>query len=144
LVNEDPSPETMLKIAEAHRRHGSVGVMPTLVTDAPELMPRAIAAASEARRLDPAILGIHLEGPFLDPRRKGAHEARYIRAMTRDDLDLIASADCGAVMLTLAPNRVPTTFIRELSERGVLVSLGHSEASYAEARAALDNGARAR
>jgi N-acetylglucosamine-6-phosphate deacetylase len=143
LVNDDPSPETLLKIAEAHRPFGSVGVMPTLVTDAQELMPRAIAATREARQRNPAILGVHLEGPFLDVKRKGAHEARYIRPMTREDLELIAGADCGAVMLTVAPNRVSPAYVRELAQRGVLVSLGHAEASYAEARAALDAGARA-
>jgi len=143
LVNEDPSPETLLKIAAAHRPYGSVGVMPTLVTDAPELTPRAIQATREARRLNPAILGIHLEGPFLDMKRKGAHDPRYIRPMQREDLELIASADCGAVMLTLAPNRVPVEFVRELSARGVFVSLGHSEATYTQACAALDGGARA-
>jgi N-acetylglucosamine-6-phosphate deacetylase len=143
LVNDDPSPETLLRIADAHRPYGSVGVMPTLVTDAAELTPRALEATREARRRNTAVLGVHLEGPFLDVRRKGAHEARFIRPMTRQDLELIAGADCGAVMLTLAPNRVSVDFVKELSERGVLVSLGHSEASYAEARAALDHGARA-
>ena len=89
------------------------------------------------------MLGVHLEGPFLDVARKGAHEPRFIREMTRADIETIASADCGAVMTTLAPNKVPAEFVRELSSRGVLVSLGHSEATYAEAMSALDAGARA-
>ena len=143
LFNAEPTADGVLKIAQAFRKYGTVGLMPTLVTDAPELMPRAIAAIREARRIDPAVLGVHLEGPFLDPRRKGAHEARYIREITADDVELIASADCGAVMLTLAPNRVPVETIRTLAERGVLVSLGHAEATHAQARAALDAGARA-
>jgi N-acetylglucosamine-6-phosphate deacetylase len=143
LFNADPTADGVLKIAAAFRKFGTVGLMPTLVTDAPELMPRAIAAIKEARTKDPAVLGVHLEGPFLDPRRKGAHEARYIREITADDVELIASADCGAVMLTLAPNRVPVETIRALSERGVLVSLGHAEATHAQARAALAAGARA-
>lgn len=143
LFNDDPSPEGVLKIARAFRAFGSTGLMPTLVTDAPELMPRAIRAIREARKIDPALLGVHLEGPFLDIARKGAHEARYIRKITRADIELIAGADCGAVMLTLAPNRVDAASIRELAARGVLVSLGHAEASYEDARAALDAGARA-
>jgi len=143
LFNAEPTAEGVLKIARAFRPFGTVGLMPTLVTDAPELTPRAIAAIREARQVDPAVLGVHLEGPFLDPRRKGAHEARYIREITADDVELIASADCGAVMLTLAPNRVPVETIRTLAERGVLVSLGHAEATHAQARAALDAGARA-
>jgi len=143
LLNDDPNPEGVARIAESHRRYGSVGVMPTLVTDAPEKMRAAIAATREARRTHRSVLGIHLEGPFLDPARKGAHRAEYIRAITPADIEAIVGADCGATMLTLAPNRVSVDAIRRLAERGVLVSLGHAEATYEEARAALAAGARA-
>jgi N-acetylglucosamine-6-phosphate deacetylase len=143
LFNQDPTPEGIARIAAAHRNHGTIGLLPTLVTDAPQVMAAAIAATREARRLTPAALGIHLEGPFLDPRRKGAHELSYIRDLRRDDIVTIAKADCGAVMLTLAPNRVGTESIAELARHGVLVSLGHSEASYEEARRAVQAGARA-
>ena len=143
LFNEDPTPEGIARIAAAHRNHGTIGLLPTLVTDAPQVMAAAIAATREARRLTPATLGIHLEGPFLDPRRKGAHDLSYIRNLEPDDVARIANADCGAVMLTLAPNRVGTESIAELARQGVLVSLGHSDASYAEARRAVEAGARA-
>ena len=143
LFNEDPTPEGIARIAAAHRNHGTIGLLPTLVTDAPQVTAAAIAATREARRLTPAALGIHLEGPFLDPRRKGAHELSHIRDLGRDDIATIAKADCGAVMLTLAPNRVGTESIAELARHGVLVSLGHSEATYDEARRAVKAGARA-
>ena len=143
LFNDDPSPEGIARIAAAHRKHGTVGLLPTLVTDAPEVMAAAIAATREARHLTPAILGIHLEGPFLDPRRKGAHELRYIRDIEPSDVASIAAANCGTVMLTLAPNRVAVESIAELVRHGVLVSLGHSDASYEEACAAVKAGARA-
>lgn len=143
LFNEDPTPEGIARIAAAHRNHGTVGLLPTLVTDTPQVTAAAIAATREARRLTLAALGIHLEGPFLDPRRKGAHELGYIRDLERDDVATIAEANCGAVMLTLAPNRVGTESIAELARHGVLVSLGHSDASYEEARSAVEAGARA-
>lgn len=143
LFNQAPTPEGIARIAAAHRKHGTIGLLPTLVTDAPQVMAAAIAATGEARRLTPAALGIHLEGPFLDPRRKGAHELSYIRDLGRDDIATIAKADCGAVMLTLAPNRVGTESIAELARHGVLVSLGHSDASYEEGRRAVEAGARA-
>jgi N-acetylglucosamine-6-phosphate deacetylase len=143
LFNDDPTPEGIAAIAAAHRAYGTVGLLPTLVTDAREVMEAAIAATREARRATPATLGVHLEGPFLDPRRKGAHELKYIREITPEDIEMIATADCGAVMLTLAPNRVGGEAIAELARRGVLISLGHSEAGYAEARAAVEAGARA-
>ena len=143
LFNEDPTPEAIARIAAVHRKHGTVGLLPTLVTDAPQVMTAAIAATREARRRTPATLGLHLEGPFLDPRRRGAHELKYIRDLAPGDVETIVDADCGAVMVTLAPNRVGAASIAELARRGVLVSLGHSEASYEEARAAIQAGARA-
>lgn len=143
LFNDDPTPEGIGRIAAAHRRHGTIGLLPTLVTDTPQVMAAAIAATREARRLTPAALGIHLEGPFLDPHRKGAHELKHIRDLERDDVATIAEANCGAVMLTLAPNRVGTESIAELAQQGVFVSLGHSNASYEEARGAVQAGARA-
>ena len=143
LFNDDPTPEGIAAIAAAHRAYGTVGLLPTLVTDAREVMEAAIAATREARRATPATLGVHLEGPFLDPRRKGAHELKYIREITPQDIEMIATADCGAVMLTLAPNRVGGEAVAELARLGVLISLGHSEAGYAEARAAVEAGARA-
>ena len=143
LMNDDPSAAVVARIAESHRKYGSVGVMPTLVTDAPETMRAAIAATREARRNHPSVLGIHLEGPFLDPTRKGAHQAKYVRGIEPADIETIAGADCGAVMVTLAPNRVAPEVIRRLVARGVLVSLGHAEASYEEALAGLAAGAHA-
>lgn len=143
LFNEDPTPEGIARIAAAHRKHGTVGLLPTLVTDTPQLTAAAIAATHEARHLTPATLGIHLEGPFLDPARKGAHELRYIRNLEPGDIATIIEAKCGTVMLTLAPNRVRAESIAELARHGVLVSLGHSDASYAEACAAVKAGARA-
>jgi N-acetylglucosamine-6-phosphate deacetylase len=143
LFNEDPTPEAVARIAAAHRKHGTVGLLPTLVSDVPQVMTAAIAATREARRRTPATLGLHLEGPFLDPRRRGAHELKYIRELAPDDVETIVDADCGAIMVTLAPNRVGAESIAELARRGVLVSLGHSEASYEEARAAIQAGARA-
>ncbi len=143
LMNDGPSVDVVARIAESHRKYGTVGMMPTLVTDTPEKTRVAIAAVRDARRRFPSVLGIHLEGPFLDPTRKGAHDANYIREIEPSDIEMIADADCGAVILTLAPNRVRAEIIRTLAARGVLVSLGHSEATYEEAQAGLAAGARA-
>jgi N-acetylglucosamine-6-phosphate deacetylase len=142
LLNDDPSPGTVRRIAEAHRRFGTVGLLPTVITDDPGVLAQAIAAVKGARAAHiPGVLGIHIEGPFLDVERKGAHAARFIRAPTDADVEAVAAAQCGTVMLTLAPNRVAPHVIRQLAGRGVRVSLGHSGASFAEARAALDAGA---
>lgn len=144
LLNENPSIETVKRIASSHRKFGTTGMLPTVITDAPHILVEAIAAVKAAHATKiPGVLGIHIEGPFLDIGRKGAHDAHFIRTMTNADVDLIAHADCGVVMLTLAPNRVPLDLLEKLAVDGVLVSLGHSDASFVEAQLALDAGARA-
>jgi N-acetylglucosamine-6-phosphate deacetylase len=127
LFNENPTVDAVRHIFESHRKYGTVFMLPTVITDHPDVLARAIAAAPG---------GIHIEGPFLDPARKGAHEAQFIRAMTNADVEQIASARCEVKMLTVAPNKVSPETIRELGKRGVLVSLGHSDATYEEASAA--------
>jgi N-acetylglucosamine-6-phosphate deacetylase len=141
LFNDKPSVDVIRRIAESHRRFGTVAMLPTLVTDAPEVMAAGIAAVRAARESVSSVIGIHLEGPFIDAQRKGAHEARFIREMIEADVETIAAADCGIVLVTLAPNRVRPGLIWELATRGILVSLGHAEASYDEAMAALAAGA---
>lgn len=142
LLNNDPSIETVRRIAGAHRAFGTTGMLPTVITDAPSVLAKAIAAVKAARDAHhPGILGIHIEGPFLDVERKGAHAARFIREMGEADVAQLAGIECGAVMLTLAPNRVPPQLIAALVRQGVLVSLGHSDAAYAEVQLALIAGA---
>ena len=144
LLNDAPALETVRTIATSHRQFGTVGLLPTVITDAPSILKQATEAVREARAQGvPGVLGIHIEGPFLDPERKGAHALRFIREITEADAAWIGGLDCGAVMLTLAPNRVEPVLIRQLVAAGVLVSLGHAEASYAQAIAALAAGARA-
>jgi N-acetylglucosamine-6-phosphate deacetylase len=144
LFNADPSPQGIARLAQAHRRFGTTGLLPTVITDRPQVLERAIAAVRAARAADvPGVLGIHAEGPFLDPPRRGAHDAHHIRQIADADVAALESADCGALMLTLAPNRVAPALIARLARAGILVSLGHSAAAGDEAQAALAAGARA-
>jgi N-acetylglucosamine-6-phosphate deacetylase len=140
--NAEPTPEGIRRIAGAHRRHGTTSLLPTVITDAPEVMKRAIGAVGAVRAEGlPAVLGIHIEGPCIDVKRKGAHDARFIRGMTPADVEALSPAACGVMMLTVAPNCVAPQMIGQLAEAGVIVSLGHAEASAEEAQAALSAGA---
>jgi N-acetylglucosamine-6-phosphate deacetylase len=142
LFNCDPSVDGLRQIAEAHRRFGTTGLLPTIISDTPEVMRGAADAVAAARRANvPGILGIHFEGPFIDERRRGAHPEGLIRPMTADDLVFFRDLDCGRVLVTLAPSRVPPAFVRELTACGAIVSLGHAEATADEATAALEAGA---
>lgn len=144
MLNDGPTPEAMGAIAAAHRRFGTTGLLPTLITDTPAATAAAIAAAGVAVSTQPGVIGLHLEGPHLAPARKGAHLAELMRPLTEADCDqLIAAAEAiGTLMITVAVEQAPPALIRRLAERGVIVSLGHSDASYAAATAAIEAGAR--
>jgi N-acetylglucosamine-6-phosphate deacetylase len=143
LLNADPTPEGVCEIARAHRRFGTIGLLPTVITDAPEVISKALRSVSAARELgEAAVFGIHVEGPFIDPKRKGAHDARYIRKITERDIAELSGAQCGCVLLTLAPNCVAAEIIAKLAAAGIIVSLGHSDANASEVQAALKAGGR--
>jgi N-acetylglucosamine-6-phosphate deacetylase len=137
LFNDAPTPETIRAIVEAHRRFGATALAPTLITDAAEVLAAGLDAGRVAT---PGSLGVHVEGPFIDPRRKGAHPLRHIRKMTEDDAR--ALIDKRARVVTLAPASVSLELISRLAQAGVVVSLGHSDATAEEARACFDAGAR--
>ena len=84
LLNDQPSVAVVRRIAAAHRAFGTTGLLPTVMTDDRKVTAEAIAAVRAARAEPvPGVLGIHVEGPFIDPLRKGAHDQRFIRVMRR-------------------------------------------------------------
>src|SRR6516162_10267556 len=125
LFNDAPTPETIRRIAVAHRRFGTTALLPTLISDSPAKMNSAVAAVDELSGIEPGVLGIHLEGPFLSPEKPGVHAARHIRPPTANDVDLITTRRRGVTLVTLAPEQVPPDFIGKLSGAGVRVALGH-------------------
>jgi N-acetylglucosamine-6-phosphate deacetylase len=143
LFNAEPTVEGIAAIAAAHRRAGVTAFLPTVVTDAPRVLAEALAAAREARERVPGALGIHVEGPFIDPRRKGVHPPEFIRAMLKEDADALMAAHAGVMVVTLAPASVALEFVGRLAKAGIIVSLGHSDASAEETQAVFDAGASA-
>ena len=141
LLNDQPTPEGMRAIAQAHRRFGTTGCLPTLITDTREKMRSAIAAARSISGRD-GILGLHLEGPFISPHRPGVHRPDLIAQPRGGDLEeLCELADAGRSLVTLAPECVPPGFVRTLASAGVRVSIGHSEASADIVMQAVADGA---
>jgi N-acetylglucosamine-6-phosphate deacetylase len=143
LFNETPTPEAIAAILASHRRFGTTSLLPTIITDSPPKLSAALAAAKVANTSLPGAIGIHVEGPFIDPKRKGAHPEQWIRAMNEKDADELIAARSGAMVTTVAPASVSNALIAKLSRGGVVVSIGHSDCSAEEARAAFDAGARA-
>ena len=141
LFNAEPTVDALATMGAAHRKFGTSGFLPTLITDTADVMRKALDAVDTAIEQGvPGVLGIHLEGPFLATARKGIHDASLFRLPDADDIAAITRNRRGVVMLTLAVEEVPLDTIRQLSEAGVLVVAGHTAASYDATRAALDAG----
>src|SRR5215831_5718079 len=141
LLNDQPTTDGMRAIARAHRRYGTAACLPTLITDTREQMRAAIAAARAVAGRD-GILGLHLEGPFISPKRPGVHRPDRIRPPDAGDMeDLRELAGAGRSLVTLAPECVPPGFVRRLASSGVRVSIGHSEATAADVMQAVADGA---
>ena len=140
LFNDDPSPRGIAAIAAAHRRFGTTAMLPTLLSDTPEKMRAARDAIEAAVRVDPSVIGLHYEGPFLSPDKAGVHDRSMLRRPEPGDLDLLTPLRNTVTLVTLAPEQVPEGFIAQLTGVGVRVSLGHSMATYTQTRAAISEG----
>ncbi|MBB3035423.1 N-acetylglucosamine-6-phosphate deacetylase [Alteriqipengyuania lutimaris] len=141
LFNDAPTVETIDAIAQAHRRHGTSGLLPTLISDDFDTLRCGIEAVDAAIAAGvPGILGIHVEGPFISTERRGIHADRFVRAPMEAELELLARPSRGVKLVTLAPEAVPAGTIPRLRAAGVLVAAGHSTADYAATQRALDEG----
>jgi N-acetylglucosamine-6-phosphate deacetylase len=139
LFNDDPTPAGIARMVAAHRRFGTTGLLPTLISDTCEKMAAALKAVQDLPA-NSGVLGIHFEGPFLSREKCGAHDPARLRHPTGADARLLASPTDGAILVTLAPEEVPDGFIAELVSAGVRVSCGHSMATYAQTKKALAEG----
>jgi N-acetylglucosamine-6-phosphate deacetylase len=143
LFNDDPSPESIRAIGAAHRQYGTTGFLPTLISDDLDTIAQAIAAVQaslDARQ--PGTLGIHIEGPFLNWARRGVHDPKHLRRLDNGVVSMLRSLRDGRTVLTLAPEMTTTDMIARLAAGGILISAGHSDASYDQTAAAIAHGVR--
>ncbi|HZF16004.1 MAG TPA: N-acetylglucosamine-6-phosphate deacetylase [Steroidobacteraceae bacterium] len=141
LFNAEPGIDTIREIGRAHRQFGTTGFLPTLISDDLDIVARAVAAvraAIEARV--PGVLGIHIEGPFLNVVRKGVHDPAKLRELDEGAIGLLTSLKGGRTLVTLAPEMTTPSMIARLTAAGVVVSAGHTNATYEEIRTALKHG----
>ena len=142
LFNEAPTIETLQTIIGAHRRFGTVAILPTLITDTPDRLEQAAEAMIAAKDLN-GILGLHIEGPHIAIACRGAHSAEFIRPFDHQTLAIVErlrSKDI-FVMITLAPEAATPDDISSLSNMGAVVSLGHSNANLQQTETAISHGA---
>ena len=122
-------------------RFGATGFLPTLISDDLEVVDRGIEAVEAAiARGVPGVLGIHIEGPFLSPRRKGIHDAARFRVPDLSMVERLTRLKGGRTLITLAPEQTTPAFIQALAQAGAIVSIGHTDATYAAAKAAFAAG----
>ena len=142
LLNQHPTPAGMAVIATAHHRFGTVAILPTVITDAPDILDRA-AKAALATRGQPGIIGLHIEGPHISVARRGTHAERFIRPLDEATLNIVRTLRAAAipVMITLAPEAVRPGQIATLAAMGAVVSIGHSDATADLTRSTLAQGA---
>ena len=141
LFNAAPTLDSLRAIGAAHRRFGTTGFLPTLITDSYAVMRQAVDAVRQAIADDvPGVLGIHLEGPFLNPQRRGAHDESKFCLLDEEGFEILTSLDCGKTLVTLAPELTTLEMISRLARQGVIVSAGHSGASYEQTLEALNAG----
>jgi N-acetylglucosamine-6-phosphate deacetylase len=143
MFNDDPSVETIRGMGAAHRQFGTTGFMPTLISTDLDTISEAMSAVGQAiSEAVPGVLGIHLEGPFLNAEKRGIHDENKFRELDEAAFELLSSLDQGKTLVTLAPEKTTAKMISRLTASGVLVFGGHSNATYQQTRLALNAGLR--
>ena len=141
LFNDDPSVDSIIEIGRAHRRFGTTGFLPTLISDDLHVVSDAVHAVQKAIEIGvPGVLGIHIEGPFLNVERKGVHDATKLRWLDEDAIGLLTSLNGGRTLVTLAPEMTRPQIIRKLVDAGIIVSAGHTNGTYDEIKEAIAHG----
>lgn len=141
LLNQTPTVAGMTAIANAHRTAGTVAILPTVITDSAEVLDKVADAAIAAKGTQ-GIAGLHIEGPHISETRRGTHAACHVRPMDEVTLIMVRRIREAGVplMLTLAPEAATPLQIGELAAMGVVVSIGHSDATAEVTRTALAAG----
>lgn len=143
LFNDAPDVQTIRRIGAAHRRFGTTGFLPTLISDDLDVVARAIEATDAAIAAGvPGVIGIHIEGPFLNSARRGTHDPSKLRSLDAAALPLLTSLQRGRTLVTLAPELAGVGMVRRLVDSGVIVAAGHTNATHREIAAALREGLR--
>lgn len=141
LFNSTPTSLGIQKIVAAHRQYGTTGILPTVITDTKDVLARAVDAILDAQNIV-GVLGIHIEGPHISKARRGTHSEHLVRPMDDETISQVKRLrEAGiAVMITVAPEATTSDQISDLSDLGAIVSIGHSDATSDETRAAIQAG----
>jgi N-acetylglucosamine-6-phosphate deacetylase len=141
MLNDEITAETMQIMHQANLKSGCTSFLPTLITSSDEDMRQAVAAARDYHaQYKNQSLGLHLEGPYLNVMKKGIHSVDYIRPSDDSMIDFMCENADVIAKVTLAPEHNDAAHIERLKQAGIVVSIGHTNATYAEARRGFDAG----
>lgn len=142
MFNDAIAPDTLDTMHQTNLRSGTTSFLPTLITTSDDDMQTAMDVVHHYRQIDPySVLGLHLEGPYLNPKRKGIHNGKYVRSPDEAMLAAIVQAGSDTVrLITLAPEIVAPQMIQALNAAGILVSAGHTDANYDQAKVGFEAG----
>jgi len=141
LFNDAPTVEGIRAIGAAHRRFGTTAFLPTLISEDFEVIGRAVNAVRDAIAARvPGVIGIHIEGPFINEARRGIHDAAKIRGLAPHDVELLTSLVTGRTLVTLAPELTTLQTLDQLARAGVVLSAGHTNGTFEEITDALRHG----
>lgn len=139
LFSDNPSAAALEAMADSLVKTGTTGFYITLATNSMEIFHKAIKVVKENPH--PAVMGLHLEGPYINPIKRGAHLIQYIKRPERKEVEELLKAANGVIkMMTLAPEMCDPEIIKLLKKNGVVVSAGHSNATFEEATLGFRNG----
>ena len=141
LFSAEPSVESLTHMENDLLKKGTTGFLACIATNTPNVFDSCIAVAKEHRKMAKNCLGLHLEGPFLNPKRKGAHVEKFIRKANLDEIKALLDFGDGVIkMMTIAPELQDDEVIQYLLDHDIILSLGHSDASFNQATAAYNKG----
>ncbi|WP_375395317.1 N-acetylglucosamine-6-phosphate deacetylase [uncultured Sphingomonas sp.] len=141
LFNDAPTVETIARIGAAHRRFGTTGFLPTLISDDLRVVEMALTAVRAAQDSGvPGVLGAHIEGPFLSHERQGIHDPGHFRTLDETGLELFERGWGISMLHTLAPEMVDRSAVRRLAAAGVILAAGHTNATYTRMRDGFADG----
>lgn len=145
FLNEKPTPDTVRHIYESHSRNGTTTLLPTIHSTSLDIMVQSVAAVQTVRQENPlGVPGVHIEGPYFNPVKRGAHSTAFVRTPAEGELETLFSQNADAIrILTLAPEILtPEQLdkIKTLKHSNTRLSLGHSNATYNQATTAFDEG----
>ncbi len=138
MFNDRPDADGLAIIVQAHRKFGTTGLLPTVISADLNTMRAAAEAVRDSE--NPSVLGIHFEGPHLNPAKRGIHGAEDLRPPTSEEMAIFMESSPDRVMVTLAPEVTGLETVRRLAAAGVRVCAGHSAASFDETNAAIKAG----